>query len=96
MEDPLPNFNHPSLSDINGDLDDVEEDRGSLALVKKRGRLGFFGFRKRKALKGKTEFGRGSFSALPATPSSSKSHFWTNVYAGLKQVVPWKNKKTTS
>ena len=30
----------------------------------------------------------GSFSTLPAPPSSSKSHFWTNVYAGLKQVVP--------
>ncbi|CAN8308830.1 unnamed protein product [Cochlearia groenlandica] len=29
--------------------------------------------------------------------SSTKSHFWTNVYAGLKQVVPWKkNKNTTS
>ncbi|KFK30673.1 hypothetical protein AALP_AA6G013300 [Arabis alpina] len=139
-------------SDIYGDLDDVEEDSGgSLAIVKKRGRLGFFGFRKRKALKGnKTEFGRnsyvfpssvdreseykdkeeedksfgygdgiscsqssrfcevkitnigrtGSFSALLATTtpssSSSKSHFWTNVYAGIKQVVPWKNKKTTT
>ncbi|XP_010428000.1 PREDICTED: uncharacterized protein At4g00950-like [Camelina sativa] len=144
-------------SDIDGALEDVEGDfkqqdtsSGSLALVKKRGRLGFFGFRRRKALKGKTEFGRGSyvfpssvdreseygtneeededkgfgygdgdgisssqssrfcevkissisrtgsFSTLPKPPpSSSKSHFWTNVYSGLKQVVPWKNKKTT-
>ncbi|KAL9815974.1 hypothetical protein AtNW77_Chr4g0272701 [Arabidopsis thaliana] len=147
-------------SDIDGDLEDVEVDSkqqenlssGSLAVVKKRGRLGFFGFRRRRALKGKTEFGRGSyvfpssvdreseysrkeeeeekedkrfgyddtdgiscsqssrfcdvkissisrtgsFSTLPAPPSSSsKSHFWTNVYAGLKQVVPWKSKKTT-
>ncbi|CAH2069281.1 unnamed protein product [Thlaspi arvense] len=144
-------------SDIYGDLDEVDEETtnqnmssGSLALVRKRGRLGFFGFRRKRALKGKTEFGRGSyvfpssvdresecgrkdeeegedksfgygdgdgiscsqssrfseakvtnisrtgsFSALPAPPPSSKSHFWTNVYAGLKQVVPWKNKKTT-
>ncbi|KAG7558044.1 hypothetical protein ISN44_As11g039620 [Arabidopsis suecica] len=148
-------------SDIYGDLEDVEVDSkqqenlssGSLVVVKKRGRLGLFGFRRRRALKGKTEFGRGSyvfpssvdreseysrkeeeevkedksfgygdgdgiscsqssrfcevtmtssisrtgsFSTLPApTSSSSKSHFWTNVYAGLKQVVPWKNKKTT-
>ncbi|KAL1198087.1 hypothetical protein V5N11_001175 [Cardamine amara subsp. amara] len=147
-------------SDIYGDLEDVEEDckqqnmsSGSLALVKKRRRLGLFGFRRRKALKGKTEFGRGSyvfpssvdreseysrkeeeedgedksfgygdgdgiscsqssrfcevkitkisrtgsFFTLPTPPSSSssKSHFWTNVYAGLKQVVPWKNKRTT-
>lgn len=54
-------------SDIYGDLEDVEEDfkqqniSGSLTLVKKRRRLGFFGFRRRKALKGKTEFGRGSY-----------------------------------
>ncbi|XP_010456186.1 PREDICTED: uncharacterized protein At4g00950-like [Camelina sativa] len=144
-------------SDIDGDLEDVEGDSkqkdtssGSVALVKKRGRLGFFGFRRRKALKGKTEFGKGSyvfpssvdreskysrneeededkglgygdaddisssqssrfcevkissisrtgsFSTLPKPPpSSSKTHFWTNVYSGLKQVVPWKNKKTT-
>ncbi|ESQ37772.1 hypothetical protein EUTSA_v10028866mg [Eutrema salsugineum] len=138
-------------SDIYGDLEDLDEETkhqnmssGSLALVKKRGRLGFFGFSKRRALKGKTEFGRcsyvfpssvdresgcgrkveeegqdksfgygdgiscsqssrfsevkitnisrtGSFSTLPAPPSSSKSHFWTR----LKQVVPWRNKKTT-
>lgn len=126
-------------SDIYGDLEDVEEDSkqqdtssGSLALVKKRGRLGFFGFRRRRALKRKTEFGRGSyvfpssvdreseysrkeeeeegedksfdycggiscshssrfceakitnisrtgsFSTLPAPPSSSKSHFWVS------------------
>ncbi|KAF8107146.1 hypothetical protein N665_0126s0064 [Sinapis alba] len=143
-------------SDMYGDLDDVDEETkqqnmssgGSLALVKKRRGLGFFGFSRRRALKRKTEFGRGSyvfpssvdresvcgrkeeeegedksfgygdgitcsqssrfcevdianisrtgsFSTLPAPPSSSKSHFWTNVYAGIKQVVPWKNKKTT-
>ncbi|KAJ0265176.1 Uncharacterized protein HA466_0015140 [Hirschfeldia incana] len=142
-------------SDMYGDLEDVDEEtkqqnmsNGSLALVKKRRGLGFFGFSRRRALKRKTEFGRGSyvfpssvdresvcgrkeeeegedksfhygdgitssqssrfcevdianisrtgsFSTLPAPPSSSKSHFWTNVYAGLKQVVPWKNKKTT-
>ncbi|CAH8335159.1 unnamed protein product [Eruca vesicaria subsp. sativa] len=147
-------------SDMYGDLDDVDEETkqenmssggGSLALVKKRRGLGFFGFSRRRALKRKTEFGRGSyvfpssveresecgrkkeeegedksigygdgdgitcsqssrfgevnisnisrtgsFSTLPTPPSSSsKSHFWTNVYAGLKQVVPWKNKKTT-
>lgn len=145
-------------SDMYGDLDDVDEETkqqnmssgGSLALVKKRRGLGFFGFSRRRALKRKTEFGRGSyvfpssvdresvcgrkeeeegedknfdygdgdgitcsqssrfcevnienisrtgsFSTLPTPPSSSKSHFWTNVYAGLKQVVPWKNKKST-
>ncbi|KAL0642364.1 hypothetical protein Bca4012_040654 [Brassica carinata] len=145
-------------SDMYGDLDDVDEETkqenmssgGSLALVKKRRGLGFFGFSRRRALKRKTEFGRGSyvfpssvdresesgrkeveegednrfgygdgdgitcsqssrfcevnianisrtgsFSTLPTPSSSSKSHFWTNVYAGLKQVVPWKNKKTT-
>ncbi|CAN6852951.1 unnamed protein product [Brassica oleracea] len=146
-------------SDMYGDLDDVDEETkqenmssgGSLALVKKRRGLGFFGFSRRRALKRKTEFGRGSyvfpssvdresesgkkeveegednrfgygdgdgitcsqssrfcevnianisrtgsFSTLPTPSSSSKSHFWTNVYAGLKQVVPWKNKKTTA
>ncbi|CDY51724.1 BnaA09g52110D [Brassica napus] len=145
-------------SDMYGDLDDVDEETkqesmssgGSLALVKKRRGLGFFGFSRRRALKRKTEFGRGSYvfpssveresesgkkeeeegedkrfgygdgdgitcsqssrfcevnianisrtgslSTLPTPSSSSKSHFWTNVYAGLKQVVPWKNKKTT-
>ncbi|CAF2034476.1 unnamed protein product [Brassica napus] len=146
-------------SDMYGDLDDVDEETkqesmssgGSLALVKKRRGLGFFGFSRRRALKRKTEFGRGSYvfpssveresesgkkeeeegedkrfgygdgdgitcsqssrfcevnianisrtgslSTLPTPSSSSKSHFWTNVYAGLKQVVPWKNKKTTA
>ncbi|KAK1560937.1 hypothetical protein Q3G72_032533 [Acer saccharum] len=33
----------------------------------------------------------GSFSTLPV--SVSKSHFWATIYGGLKQVVPWKNKK---
>lgn len=55
-------------SDIYGDLEDVDEETkhqnmssGSLAPVKKRGRLGFFGFRRRRAIKGKTEFGGGSY-----------------------------------
>lgn len=55
-------------SDMYGDLDDVDEEikqqnmsSGSLALVKKRRGLGFFGFSRRRALKRKTEFGRGSY-----------------------------------
>ncbi|XP_010556602.1 PREDICTED: uncharacterized protein At4g00950 isoform X2 [Tarenaya hassleriana] len=133
-------------SDAYGDIEEMEEEEetksnGPLALVRKRGgyrgRLGFEGFWRRKALKGKAEFSGGSYvfpssvdreseysrneeeeeegeegngggygdgseakiNAISRTgsfsdmPSASKPHFWATVYEGLKQVVPWKNKK---
>ncbi|XP_010544435.1 PREDICTED: uncharacterized protein At4g00950-like [Tarenaya hassleriana] len=119
-------------SDIYGGLHETEEEemkKKSLVLARKREgyrgrRLGFVGFWRKRALKGNTELGGGSYifptsvhteseedgngrgdeekvkmisrtgSFSTLSSSTPKSHFWTTVCEGLKQVVvPWKNKK---